>query len=426
MKRKVIGIVLTTALVLSLGLVFAGPVGASTSNGNVLYGIIGTYLVTIDENTGDAIDVATLSGDTTGLMQDIAFDWQNGVLYGLARTSSTDRTPLLTTIDVCTGEVSIVGTITLTDETVYLAEGLAIDDQGTMYVSMSINGEPPSDYYSETLVTVNPADAVATLVGTISGTSSTVEDEADALECVDGTLYAVDDPGSGPSEVFTINTSTAVATSQGSLSSPRFNNIGDMAFNPDSDLLYGFDPGAQSMTYDRYLCTIGQTATTSASPIGIIHSASEFDGSIQGISWGDACNQTPDCSTAYAALGCLWPPNHKFVDINIMGVTDPDGDPITITITNITSDEPTATDKGSGGAKHAPDAIGVSTDTASVRAERSGRGDGRVYVIYFTASDGRGGTCEGGSVVVKVPHDQSDKTCPAIDSGQDYDATERN
>ena len=136
-------------------------------------------------------------------------------------------------------------------------------------------------------------------------------------------------------------------------------------------------------------------------------------------------NTPPDVSEADPSLACLWPPNHKFVEIGIMGVTDPDGDPVTINIVAITSDEPTATDEGSGGAKHAPDASGVGTDTASVRAERSGNGDGRVYVIEFTANDGRGGESEG-SVMVKVPHDQSSEDCPAIDSGQDYDATEIN
>ncbi|MCD4812002.1 DUF11 domain-containing protein, partial [bacterium] len=136
-------------------------------------------------------------------------------------------------------------------------------------------------------------------------------------------------------------------------------------------------------------------------------------------------NIPPDVSEANPSLACLWPPNHKFIEIGIMGVTDPDGDPVTISIVAITSDEPTATDEGSGGAKHAPDAAGVGTDTASVRAERSGNGDGRVYVIEFTASDGRGGESEG-SVSVKVPHDQSSENCPAIDSGQDYDATEIN
>ena len=98
-----------------------------------------------------------------------------------------------------------------------------------------------------------------------------------------------------------------------------------------------------------------------------------------------------------------------------MGVTDPDGNPVALTVTGITSDEPTATAKGSGGAKHAPDAYGVGTDTASVRAECSGKGDGRVYVISFIAEDGQGGVCEG-SVEVIVPRHPAD-------NGQIYDAT---
>ncbi|MFZ2070652.1 MAG: hypothetical protein WAV32_03410 [Halobacteriota archaeon] len=135
-------------------------------------------------------------------------------------------------------------------------------------------------------------------------------------------------------------------------------------------------------------------------------------------------NQPPNVDDAYPSISCLWPPNNKFVDVTIEGVTDPDGDVVTITITNITSDEPTASIKSAGGAKLAPDAYGVGTDTASLRAERSGTGNGRVYEITFVASDGKGGETEG-SVFVKVPHDQSDE-CVSIDDGQIYDATEIN
>ena len=138
-------------------------------------------------------------------------------------------------------------------------------------------------------------------------------------------------------------------------------------------------------------------------------------------------NQPPDCSGAQADIGCLWPPNNKMVSVSILGVTDPDGDPVSIIITGITSDEATATEKGAGGAVHAPDAAGVGTDKAQLRAERSGKGNGRVYVVSFIASDGRGGECEG-TVKVKVPHDQrpslkSPAPCEAIDDGQKYDAT---
>jgi streptogramin lyase len=138
------------------------------------------------------------------------------------------------------------------------------------------------------------------------------------------------------------------------------------------------------------------------------------------------CNQLPNVSGAYPSMDCLWPPNNKFVDLTIEGITDPDGDDVTITITNITSDEPTASIKGAGGAKHAPDADPecIGTAIARVRAERSGDEDGRVYEITFLASDGIGEPVEG-TVQVKVPHDWSGD-CVSVDSGQNYDATEVN
>lgn len=136
-------------------------------------------------------------------------------------------------------------------------------------------------------------------------------------------------------------------------------------------------------------------------------------------------NKPPDCDGAYASPNCLWPPNHKFVKVNILGVTDPDGDPVTITITSITSDEPTASDEGSGGKEHAPDATGIGKSTAQVRAERSGNGNGRVYEIKFIATDDKGAISEG-SVLINVPHDQKGGDCTCIDDGQNYDATDIN
>jgi hypothetical protein len=136
-------------------------------------------------------------------------------------------------------------------------------------------------------------------------------------------------------------------------------------------------------------------------------------------------NRPPDVSQAVPSVEYIWSPNHTFVDINIEGVTDPDGDEITITILEITTDEPTATAKGAGGAKHAPDAYGVGTNTASVRAERSGNGNGRVYVITFVAKDGRGGETIG-SVAVFVPLNQGKNKYDVIDDGQYYDATKIN
>jgi len=132
---------------------------------------------------------------------------------------------------------------------------------------------------------------------------------------------------------------------------------------------------------------------------------------------GDSQNQDPDCSGATPSQDSLFPPNHKMNDITINGVTDPDGDTVTLTVDGITQDEPT-NDTGDGDTS--PDGDGVGTDTAQIRAERSGTGDGRVYEISFTADDSNGGMCTG-SVSVGVPHDKKDT---AVDSGQNFDSTQ--
>lgn len=136
---------------------------------------------------------------------------------------------------------------------------------------------------------------------------------------------------------------------------------------------------------------------------------------------GIPVNEPPNCSEATPSVASLWPPNHKFVAIDVLGVTDPDGDPTTITIDSIYQDELTDT---VGDGSFAPDGLGVGTATAEVRAERSGSpqvpGDGRVYHIGFTAEDGQGGACSG-EVLVGVPHSQNGD--PAVDGGALYDST---
>lgn len=122
-------------------------------------------------------------------------------------------------------------------------------------------------------------------------------------------------------------------------------------------------------------------------------------------------NSGLDCSTASASPGLLWPPNHKLVPIQISGVAG------TITVTSIFQDEPVHS-PGSGNT--APDATGVGTSTPSVRPERQGGGNGRVYHISFTATAANGGTCTG-TVKVGVPHSQGQGD--PIDGGPLYDST---
>jgi len=129
-------------------------------------------------------------------------------------------------------------------------------------------------------------------------------------------------------------------------------------------------------------------------------------------------NTPPACSGAYPSVDFLWPPEHQMDSVNVLGVTDPEGDPITITITSIFQDEPT---NGLGDGDISPDGQGIGTTTAIIRAERSGVDNGRIYHIAFTADDGHGGSCSS-EVLVGVRHDQGRKG-EAVDDGPLYDST---
>ncbi|MFC1996176.1 ExeM/NucH family extracellular endonuclease [Chloroflexota bacterium] len=142
--------------------------------------------------------------------------------------------------------------------------------------------------------------------------------------------------------------------------------------------------------------------------------ASDHDPVIVGLD----LNGPPVCTAAAPSMEQLWPVNHKFVPVSVLGVTDPESDPVTITIDEIWQDEPVnADDDGNT----FPDGAGIGTDTAELRAERNGELNGRAYHVYFTADDGQNNSCSG-EVVVYVPLNQGEYG-PAIDDGPLYDST---
>ena len=133
----------------------------------------------------------------------------------------------------------------------------------------------------------------------------------------------------------------------------------------------------------------------------------------------EVLNKPPVCVNAIPNTSTIWPPNHQFERISVLGVTDPEGDTIVITIASIFQDEPVDTN---GDGSFVPDGKGVGTSTAEVRAERANKkvpGNGRVYHITFTASDGHGGACTD-DVLVGVPHNVGQ---PVIDDGTLYNST---
>ncbi|HEX6163456.1 MAG TPA: HYR domain-containing protein [Vicinamibacterales bacterium] len=132
-------------------------------------------------------------------------------------------------------------------------------------------------------------------------------------------------------------------------------------------------------------------------------------------------NRAPVCSAVPSIPTLGWPPNHKLVPIELVGITDPDGNPFTVKVTMIAQDEPTNT-QGDGNTPS--DADGIGTPIALVRQERSGNpqvpGNGRVYHIFYTATDSIGASCEG-KVLVGVPHDQGGRSVP-VDDGPKFNS----
>lgn len=119
----------------------------------------------------------------------------------------------------------------------------------------------------------------------------------------------------------------------------------------------------------------------------------------------------PTCSSAFPNPGLLWPPDNQLTSVNILGVDNADS----IIVSGIHQDEPTNGEQ---------DASGIGTNTVVLRAQRNGKGDGRVYYVNFSAT-GQGGSCSG-LVKIIVPHDMGEgqrERGTAGDGGPLFDST---
>lgn len=105
----------------------------------------------------------------------------------------------------------------------------------------------------------------------------------------------------------------------------------------------------------------------------------------------------------------LWPPNHKLRPVELIVLTTDACDPSPVfVLDSVTSSE---ADNGPGSGNTTNDIQGVDAGTDdrafSLRAERDGKGTGRIYTVMGTVTDLSGNSTQGLSQVV-VPHDQGD------------------
>lgn len=115
---------------------------------------------------------------------------------------------------------------------------------------------------------------------------------------------------------------------------------------------------------------------------------------------------TPPQITVVLDKTVLWPPNHKWVTVCAeVTVSDNGSAAPTFTLVSVTSNEPPI---GLGDGNIAQDIRGAAIGTPDLcfdlRAERDGKGDGRVYEIVYCVTDGAGNVVYA-TAYVRVPHD---------------------
>jgi len=111
----------------------------------------------------------------------------------------------------------------------------------------------------------------------------------------------------------------------------------------------------------------------------------------------------PPQLAALAASGVLWPPDGRLVDVSFSVAASDLCDPAPqIALLEVASSEPSG---GRPGLQFTGAAIGIDDRQVKLRADRSGNGPGRTYLVTYGALD-RSGNLATAAAAVLVPHDR--------------------
>ena len=174
---------------------------------------------------------------------------------------------------------------------------------------------------------------------------------------------------------------------------------------------WGDGSAAQVVAVAGGVCTTTHTYAASVTTATITVTASDDDGGTATATRALSFNRPPICSAVKATPDTLWPPDGDLRLVTLVGATDPDGGPVTYTVTSVTQNEALGGPDGHDydwyrkfQKKPEPDAVILHGPYLLLRAWRDPHGDGRVYTIAFTVTDSQGATCSG-TTTVEVPHD---------------------
>ncbi|MBV9211495.1 MAG: DUF5011 domain-containing protein, partial [Acidobacteria bacterium] len=186
------------------------------------------------------------------------------------------------------------------------------------------------------------------------------------------------------------------------------------------------DPGATADDTCAGSLPVTVTGTVNANVVGtytLTYSASDGNGhTTTATRTVNVVDTTAPTLTLTGATIQLWPPNHKYVTVNLtqLVASASDGcdggvDINDVFISKVTSDE---LENSSGDGNTLNDIVIASNcKSVQLRAERDGGGNGRVYTLTFKVRDASGNTTTKTATVI-VPHNGLGSG--AVDSGVHY------
>ncbi len=306
------------------------------------------------------------------------------------------------------------------------------DDDELSFPGLNWNAEGQEIYFNDCDVPAAPeppgsAEEEVTGGETVTtdhdGTGPTaevpVQTEIVVPEGTEGTISVHPEPTGSPPSGFSF------FDHQLDLSGPAAASAEDpyvVTFALDASLLGSTSPGDVQVFRDGALVS-ECTHESSADPDPCVVDRRAGDGgdalvtvrTTQFSDWNFAANRAPDVGAAKASPNDFRRAAGQFKVVGIIGVTDPDGDLVTLEITKVTQDERVRTQFS----RRAPDAEILPTPgTVNIRAECEPLRNGRVYEITFKATDTLGASTTG-TARVGV---RCNAKKPAIDSGQKYNS----
>ena len=223
---------------------------------DMMVGLMDNKLFSINTETADIEMIAQLD-DTTGLVF-------SRLTYGVDRlytmlNTTTEPAIYEITLD---GHVSFIGPLTYNGDQILLSEAIAYNEKdGNLYVSASLNGgTAQGDYYSESIMMVNPETGECSLVCEIKNNNLNPVD-LDAMEIVDNILYYYDGapPGSNYTRIYSIDLDNVCSTILDPVFQTRYTPVIDLAIK-DQALYYIQDKSLYTISIeDQSMNFIGTT-----------------------------------------------------------------------------------------------------------------------------------------------------------------------